>query len=562
MSIFQSIVGIDFGSHGLKVAWLCLRSGELTVERTEQLPLPADETEAFRLAKSWLQRLNLTGQPCAMALSGGQTVFQPGSLPPGDPRNVVQAAAMEVATFTDLAGDRMLHDVADFERTAGLRQYLIAMARPAFVDRVLQLAADCELHLFDLVPAPVALFNWHEYEAADRDRPRLHVHIGHKQTEMAVGLPRGMLFARSVAMGGNLFTEAIAKDRQIAMARAEKIKISEASLEPDNPLSGLLQSSADRLAAQIASGLSVYKSQFSGSEFAVGDVMLSGGGAKLGGLREYLASRLDLPAIFPSGGDNRPPHCFDLACGLALTSLAPSAFHLSLLPQRLRNEVIFRAKKPFWIATAVCGALTLGVFTVSGVRGLRREAEELRAESAELSQLEKAASNIEWQREREELVREDIEPLRKMLMAGPRIRDLVSLVSRSIHPDDWISMICDERAYVAEAVPDAEPRRLPPPRRLPGMRDLTSGRRTSRREAGKDRAFAPMRVFMVEGYTPDPSLVTVRSLISRLRRSSLVTGADLLGDDQVRPPRWLDAEQLSALTNAYHFVVRVELREE
>lgn len=558
MSTFLNIVGLDFGSDSLKAAWLQLRSGELVVQRTEQLALPADAAEAQRLALSWIERHDLHRQPCALALGGSQCVFQPGRLPVKDPRSPQQAAEMEVATFNDLAGDRMLHDVAAFSLDETQRQYLIAMARPSFVDRALQMAATYNLRVVDLVPAPIAVYNWHERASSARKHPRLHIHVGGNQTEIAIGLPDGLLFARAVAMGGNAFTVAIAQARKLAASKAEHIKLNKASLAPGQPLADVLQPVADRLASQIASGLAVYKSQFPDAAFTIGDVCFSGGGARLGGLTDQIRNRLTLPAAVPAAEAPEVDPIFDVACGLAATSLQAGPTYLSLLPQRLRNEVIFGVKKPYWVATGIFVALSLGVFTISGLRGLRRESEELRAESAELHQLEQAAQNIERQRRRAQQVRRNASPLREMLRSGPLTRDLISLVARSIHPDDWISMICDEDAYVR--APTTSPEARPSPRRLPGMRDLGARRDPAPRTRTTPPA-PPMRNFIVEGYTPDPSLVTVKDLIARLQNARMVDNADLLGDDRVLAPRWFEGEPPSALTNLTHFVVRVELRQ-
>ena len=79
-------------------------------------------------------------------------------------------------------------------------------------------------------------------------------------------------------------------------------------------------------------------------------------------------------------------------------------------------------------------------------------------------------------------------------------------------------------------------------------------------------------MFIVEGYTPDPSLSTVKELLARLRTASMTVEkggrsfvikrferVDLLADDRVLPPKDLTPEERAALPPYRRFVIQLEM---
>jgi len=68
-------------------------------------------------------------------------------------------------------------------------------------------------------------------------------------------------------------------------------------------------------------------------------------------------------------------------------------------------------------------------------------------------------------------------------------------------------------------------------------------------------------VFIIEGYTPDMGLTTVKAMIQRLKTAARVRQVDLLSDDRVLPPTLPEAlrDQGVELPNMRRFVVRLEV---
>lgn len=240
MSSRQTIVGLDFGTFSIKAAWVEKRGAAVSLLRTEELQLPPETQDPVRFIAPWLEKHGIPKTYSAIALPGGQTVFQPIALAPNDPRTTEQAAEMEVASFNDMAGEHMSHRAATFEWSPGARQMLMAMVRPGIVDKALRGAAAFSLRLCDLVPSPVAAFNAVVRTHGVRPAPTLVVSVGHTSTDVAVGTSNGLLFARSFSVGGKAFTDAILKQRGGLPAQAERVKRTEAGLEAGSPLAEAL----------------------------------------------------------------------------------------------------------------------------------------------------------------------------------------------------------------------------------------------------------------------------------------------------------------------------------
>ncbi len=596
MSHLKQIVGLDIGARSVRAAWVQLRGDVPRVVRVEQMALPLEGNDTTALLRSWLNKQGLLKGFAAMPVSGAQLVFQPGRLAPEDPRTPGQAAEMELATFNEMAGDSMLSDVAWHEWSASLRVYLMAMARPAVVDAALAAFEPVGVRPADLVPAPVALFNALAPLAGAAGGPTLFVNIGHNQTELAIGTSKGILFARAFAMGGRSFTEAVAKLAAVPPPQAELQKQRDGTIDPGGPFAEVLRPLAERWTSQLAACLSAYRGAFPGEPFALSRVVLSGGGAQLRGLRAYLEERLHLPVV-PAGelpgasglweglaprrnagsaGEPREQPSlgqFDMAVGLALTALERGVARLSLLPASLRGEVVFREKKPYLIAASIMGALTLGVVTASMILSLRAETAELDAERAELRRREQMDKSIAAIRERGERLRKRSDPLRRLLMGGPVMREVISLVANAISPDDWISMICEETSYQTrprQAGAAATPAPAPPRTGffVPGFRSAAAPAAKPAKEASLLASLtpapepSPFNVFIVEGYTPDPGLTTVKAMILRLETAPRVRQVDLLSDDRVLPPVLPPElqEQGVELPNMRRFVIRLEVK--
>jgi cell division ATPase FtsA len=469
----------------------------------------------------------------------------------------------------------------------------MAMARPSVINDSLAALGPLDIRPTDLVPAPAALFCGFACAESDTDGPCLIVDIGAVKTEIAIGTDEGLLFARAFPMGGRQFTEAIAKGGACPLQQADSQKLRDATLADGGPFSEFLIPVAERWYSQFSAVLAAYRSAVSGNGTNVSTIILSGGGSKLNGFAEWFAKRVNQ---IPVSTGTRPTLArqgsttsinvmqaselpcpsgisdfgtFATALGLALTSLdAPKLPHLSLIPESLRDEVVFKEKKPYWIATAATLILAIGVFTAGLLISLSRDSVRLEAERQELRKREKIDKEIAAIRAETEAIRKEAVPLRRLLVGGPASRYAVSLVATSIAPADWISLVSDEETYLRHEAPKPVPEVLKPARPgffVPGFRDNDpKAKESSSVFADAEAKPAPDKskftAFVIEGYTPDMSFKSVDEMLRRIRGGARVKSVDLLSDDKVKPPAELpEAIKALNLPEMRRFVVRMEV---
>jgi len=533
---YETVIGVDVGSYSVKAAWCSRRGRAPIVRRTEQLKLPRDPSQTAEMLNSWMEQVGLASQPCVISVRGSQAMFQPFTLAPDDPRTPEQAADMEVLKFNEMASETMAYGFASFSLTPEKESLLLAMARASVVREALRFAQESDLDVVDLVPSPVALFSAFESQMPQHDAPYMYVDIGQSYTEIAVGTGSRMMFARSFAGGGHMFTEALAGACGANDGQAENTKLGEGSLTQEgSETTDALRAGADAWLNELEACLSVYDSVFPDEEARIARVVLSGGGAKLKGLAEYVAAKLGIEAVsadaLPGVKKKLKVNEFAVAIGLAMSGLEISPIPISLLPGNVRDELTFRRQKPFWIASAVTAALVFAVILVGGFRNIRRKETELRAQRVGLRRRQQLVAEIEGVREGIAYMRKLAVPVREILRSAPDMRNLITLVAEAKAEDDWVTMICDAESYFSTEPSDAAPAK-PKPR--------TKNGRPTRRLHGtakpKTEPLPGIQRVIIEGYTKTPDLSTVKQLIANLAATDVVASADLLSDDQLAAP--------------------------
>jgi len=579
MAKLKQMIALDVGTRAVRAVWVQTRGGETSVTRAETFALPLDEEEPHRLIAAWVDKLGISHHFCALALPGGQTVFQSGCILMNDPRTPEQVAAMDIAQFSEMAGDEMAHDVAAFETPfePGVRRYIMSMARPSAIAKAIQDAAANHARPADLIAAPVALHNALESLAGPHDEPWCYVNIGHIQTEVAVGFGKGLLFARSIQVGGKLFTDAVSQATGLSSVQAEVRKHGDCGLGPTDACSESLRAAADRWIAQYNACMGVYRSQFQDRKFSPSRLVLTGGGAQLKGLKAYLSAKLGIPADLSSDLPKVPSAyrkyvgAYDMAYGLAITAMHCGTTYLSLLPDDLKDEVVFREKKPWWIAAAVLLTGTMALYSGAGVYLLKRDGAQLEEERALLQKREQVDKRIQMLKAMSAQVLSNSVPLNALLLNGPLAREVLSLVASTVDPNDWITLFCDEKIYnPTEQSVDEKATSPKAAVRNPFslFRTLNPTAATAPATAEKKKeptarkglVDALSSVFIVEGYTPNPSLVSVREMIARLKTSPEIARVDLRSDDQVLAPTGIPELETEKIPNFRRFVIEIEVK--
>jgi Tfp pilus assembly PilM family ATPase len=553
----SQVLGLDIGRYSVKAALATSRGNRVEFTRTETLRLPTGNFDRKAILSRWIKEQNLGGYPCVIALSGQQAMFQPMFLEAGDPRSMEQAASMEMLKMRDIAAENMAYGLASFGESHGERRILLAMARPAVLQDAMGLLQSLDLELLDLLPAPVALFN--ALAASPVSGPTVFAHIGSSATEIAVGNAEGLMFARAFAVGGQPFTEALAKVKQMAVPHAETLKTTgPCSLDDGDPaVTAALTRVADLWVSEFQSCLAVFNSLFSKPADRPVQLVLSGGGALLTGFADYIGKKTGLKCTLvtqlPVEGACPAPPVWAIAAGLCYSALKPRKCAISFLPQAVRDEQTFRREKPFWLAAGIVAALILLVSLAGGYYDYKRMAEHLNMQRASLERRRQLVARIEEMQKKGDLIRSMAVPVSTLLRVGPTVRDLLSLVAASKHSSDVITLFCDAESYQYKSPSAALLTR-------PGMESVERRRRmmATVTEIATNKPMGFEHV-IIEGATRKLSFSTVQTLIDRLESAqSIVASADLLSDDKLVKADPLDSQ--NADRRVKRFVIDVKVK--
>jgi Tfp pilus assembly PilM family ATPase len=554
MAVKGTQVGLDIGRYAAKAAWVRSRGNRFVVTRVESLRLPPDRQDNKAVIKSWIEKIGLPRAECVVGLSGQHAMFQPFTLAPGDQRTLEQAAGMEVLQFNEMASETMVYGYAPLELKPDERRMILAMARPMILDGLLELARTVGARAVDIVPGPVALFNAVMPCVEKVDAPLLLVNIGATATEVAVGVSGGLMFGRAFGSGGQMFTDALARAAGLPGTHAEAAKTRDASLQDETPRGAALRSCADLWITEFRSCLSVYRSSYGAVDQMPRRMLLAGKGATLRGLPEYLASKLGIEvvplaqAVGPALGDD--PAQFAVAVGLAVSGTEAATAPISLLPSPVRHELMFRRQKPFWVAAGVAAALVLGVSLVGGYRDTKRKEAVLETQRTSLKRRQQLVAELESVRKGTDYMISMSEPVNRLVRAGPLIRDLIATLAASIGERDWITTVCDADSYFSYQPPPEAAKMTPA-----GMRER---RRQKAKTPLKGEDIVRHRRVIIEGFTRNPDLTSVRSLIEAIRGQKFVESADLLSADLEKASAF---ETESGRFDAGRFVIDVMLKE-
>jgi type IV pilus assembly protein PilM len=405
-------LGIDLGAGAVKAVkvrrrgsgWQVLRAWR--VAEAAPPPPPVKPGKASQApprelppgARAEFRRAGLSGSG-AVGVTGRDLMVKYVSTPPVPPWKLQMMMDLEIK---GTSGADVCGDYTDLNIPGDLTSEqvsLVAVGRTMYVEHQMKLAADAGLGAEWCCPNAVGLFNVFLASAQYRDGETTAIlDIGRDNMDMVIQQNRTLYFARGAAGGGRRFTDAIDGLLGVGYEKAENYKCKRAAIisdrsgsESEMKVSGALCEVADAVAGALRAATVFCQAQAKLSRLEVDRIVLSGGGARLEGLSEYLATKTGLPvdimdpasrmdistlpvdqqALFEGGSSAE----MSVALGLGMLAADESLFRLELVP----DEVL--AKRKFWrgtawgIAAAVVFVGVLGIDYLAASRYQRRAAE-------------------------------------------------------------------------------------------------------------------------------------------------------------------------------------------
>jgi type IV pilus assembly protein PilM len=402
-------LGIDLGADSIKIVQAQVSNGVVTVTGALKIPrgaknipvLDAPQTEEHQsqgpqvpeelgaeLKKAALRRSGTVG------ISGREVMLKYLTTPPMPPDKMKLYIDMEIGgKMGSKTGPEGPVNTYDYRLISlpggGLRNDLSLMAgvcKTEYIYAVNDAVKFAGAAAKDITPSCFGLVSayLHTHKPPAGETVVL-VDVGHELMEIAILEENHVYFARSAPGGGKKFTTALDKVLKNGMAKAEEFKHARAKIYPEGSqipskqelaFQAALKEGADNIASAIRSSVSFCRTQLKLPKLEFQRVYISGGGARLTGLRDYLEKKIGKPVqtlelykeLDLRKLDAASARCFEgevpdmaVALGLAVIDADPKSFHFSLIPEKIVKRRIFLQKTVFGIAAAV--VLMLSVIT-------------------------------------------------------------------------------------------------------------------------------------------------------------------------------------------------------
>lgn len=347
---FMPLIGIDIGSSAIKIAEVASRSRKLNALGMETLPQEAvvdgliqDVEVVENTLRTLLHRMNLNplGRRVAIALPSSKVEIKRVLVEPagGDIEDIMNHEAEQYfqGDLAELSFE--YQELLGWCEEPGKVAMLMVGAQREPIDQSIELIKAVGLRTGVVDCLPMCMTNAFELVHPDSQQMIALIDIGANTTTLAVSFRQQLLFTKAIAMGSAEYSRRMMQDLALPYDSAEamKLAICQGYSLATEPMVALISSLNDALIQEIVSSLKLF---FESSTpipgvSGIGQVMLSGGGARLLGLEKQMAQTLNVPVVihnpfsalrinaqqFDLNYLGEKGHIFNVAIGLALRKL-------------------------------------------------------------------------------------------------------------------------------------------------------------------------------------------------------------------------------------------------
>lgn len=296
----RSVVGLDIGTSSVKAIELTQNGREIEVTGFGQVELPSEEQDdQIQAVQELLQEGGFRTRRVITAISGKQVIVRYLNMVRMSDEELGNAIQFEAEKYIPFPLDECVMDCQRLEsgddRPNGSMTVLLVAAKRHQVDTHLELLAAAGLtpEVVDVDAFALGNANWlclHSEGSSGNDRTEAFVDVGCSKTEINIMRGAHSLFTREISIGGQHFTEAVAKRLGTTFEEAELLK-----REPGEGNQAVMESvfpAIDDLGNEIQLSFDYFENQF---EKEIEGIFLSGGGSRLEGFAENLERIFEKP---------------------------------------------------------------------------------------------------------------------------------------------------------------------------------------------------------------------------------------------------------------------------
>lgn len=297
----KSVIGLDIGSGFIKVVEVDHSGDQPEVVRVAMRPLLPDAIVEGEIMDYGLVSDAVSGLFSEIGLKGAAVVTAVGGhdviikkiemdrMKEGDARKVIKWEAEQHVPF-DIKSVEIDFQIVDPEGDGMQMEVLLVAAKRELVDNKVGLLQDAGVEPIVIDVDAFALHNAFEHNYPDAlDGIVALVNVGHETTNVSIledGVP---ILTRDIPFGSRKIREDLQRERGLTAEQAEDVV---QARETADDLDSFVASSADEVAVGIERASAFLMTREDGN--SVGRIFLSGGGARIPGMAESLARRMNV----------------------------------------------------------------------------------------------------------------------------------------------------------------------------------------------------------------------------------------------------------------------------
>ncbi len=302
----ELVVGIDIGTHAVKVCQLQKTSRGYRLLAVGGAVLPADAVEdgtlhepdaVGKVLATLLKNLKIKGKKVGISISGYSVIVKKINLEAMDDEELAKYIKAEAEQYIPFDVNEVY---LDFQRLpakssgSDRNDVMLVAAKKDVVNEYLEMLGKLKLNPVLVDVDGFALCNiWGINSGGDANAALID--IGASKMNINIISEGASVLARDVAVGSEQLTNQIAVALDVDYEQAEKIKVgtSAAPSEHEEKIRGIFTKVCSQWVMEIKKATDLYQSN--NAKRPLQNIVLSGGGAMVQGLSEFIAQETQLP---------------------------------------------------------------------------------------------------------------------------------------------------------------------------------------------------------------------------------------------------------------------------
>ena len=369
----QAAWGVDVGVSSLKAIKLRRDADRVLVEAFEVLEhdkfLSEPDVDRDALIRSTLQKFmskhSIRRDLVFIGVPGSSTFARFVNLPPVETKKIPEIVRFEAIQQIPFPLDQVNWDYHTFQHpdSPDVEVGIFAMKKE-LVAHVMSNFRAVDMMVHGVQMSPLAVYNAAAYDEMTEEKGTVIIDMGAEHTDIVI-MDQGRVWLRSISIGGNHFTDALAKSFKQQFAKAEMLKKSAATSKYQKQIYQAMRPIFADLVAEIQRSLGAYNSSHRDSRLE--RIVCMGNPFKLPNLQKYLQQELKMEVTRLDGFRKATVEkaaafsenilSMSAAYGLAVQALGLGAIETNLLPTEIARSMMWKKKQSWFVAASAVLAL-------------------------------------------------------------------------------------------------------------------------------------------------------------------------------------------------------------